>query len=176
MKVVLTGGTGFIGSHVLAELQEHGHEVTALVRNEADAESSPPAAPRRPWSTSTTGRRSWSCCGGRTAPSTLPAPVTTPAPTWIPPWSMRRSRPSPAPASPTSTSVVCGSTGPTPRSPRSPRSMRRRWWPGRSRSNAACSTRATCAESSSPPASRTATAAEAFPGCCSAHPETTPAT
>ena len=39
MKVVLTGGTGFIGSHVLAELQEHGHEVTALVRNEADAET-----------------------------------------------------------------------------------------------------------------------------------------
>jgi nucleoside-diphosphate-sugar epimerase len=39
MKVVLTGGTGFIGSHVLAELQKHGHEVTALVRNEADAET-----------------------------------------------------------------------------------------------------------------------------------------
>jgi nucleoside-diphosphate-sugar epimerase len=39
MKVVLTGGSGFIGSHVLTELQEHGHEVTALVRNEADAET-----------------------------------------------------------------------------------------------------------------------------------------
>jgi nucleoside-diphosphate-sugar epimerase len=39
MKVALTGGTGFIGSHVLAELQAHGHEVTALVRNEADAET-----------------------------------------------------------------------------------------------------------------------------------------
>jgi nucleoside-diphosphate-sugar epimerase len=39
MKVALTGATGFIGSHVLAELQEHGHEVTALVRNEADAET-----------------------------------------------------------------------------------------------------------------------------------------
>jgi nucleoside-diphosphate-sugar epimerase len=37
MKVALTGGTGFIGSHVLTELQDHGHEVTALVRNEADA-------------------------------------------------------------------------------------------------------------------------------------------
>ncbi len=38
-KVALTGATGFIGSHVLAELQEHGHEVSALVRNEADAEA-----------------------------------------------------------------------------------------------------------------------------------------
>src|SRR6476659_424798 len=39
MKVALTGGTGFIGSHVLAELQAHDHEVSALVRNEADAET-----------------------------------------------------------------------------------------------------------------------------------------
>src|SRR6185295_9552009 len=28
-----------IGSHVLTELREHGHEVTALVRNEAEAEA-----------------------------------------------------------------------------------------------------------------------------------------
>jgi nucleoside-diphosphate-sugar epimerase len=39
MKVALTGATGFIGSHVLAELQQHGHEVTALVRDDADAET-----------------------------------------------------------------------------------------------------------------------------------------
>jgi nucleoside-diphosphate-sugar epimerase len=39
MKVALTGATGFIGSHVLAELQGHGHEVTALVRGDADAET-----------------------------------------------------------------------------------------------------------------------------------------
>jgi nucleoside-diphosphate-sugar epimerase len=39
MKVALTGGTGFIGSHVLAELQDHGHEVTALVRDDAGAEA-----------------------------------------------------------------------------------------------------------------------------------------
>jgi len=37
MKVALTGATGFIGSHVLAELQAHGHEVTALVRDDAQA-------------------------------------------------------------------------------------------------------------------------------------------
>jgi nucleoside-diphosphate-sugar epimerase len=39
MNVTLTGSTGFIGSHILTELQEHGHEVTALVRDDAQAES-----------------------------------------------------------------------------------------------------------------------------------------
>src|SRR4051794_20637888 len=39
MKVALTGSTGFIGSHVMTELQGHGHEVTSLVRNDADAET-----------------------------------------------------------------------------------------------------------------------------------------
>ena len=38
MKVVLTGATGFIGSHVLADLHKHGHEVTALVREDAQAD------------------------------------------------------------------------------------------------------------------------------------------
>ena len=34
MKVVLTGATGFIASHVLADLDTHSHEVTALVRDD----------------------------------------------------------------------------------------------------------------------------------------------
>jgi nucleoside-diphosphate-sugar epimerase len=38
MKVALTGATGFIGSHVQTELQEHGHEVTALVRDDTQAD------------------------------------------------------------------------------------------------------------------------------------------
>jgi len=38
MKVALTGGTGFIGSHVLSELRSRGHEVTALVRDDAQAD------------------------------------------------------------------------------------------------------------------------------------------
>ena len=39
MKVALTGATGFVGSHVLTELQGRGHEVTALVRNDAQADT-----------------------------------------------------------------------------------------------------------------------------------------
>ena len=37
MKVALTGATGFIGSHVLAELRQHGHEVAALVPDDTHA-------------------------------------------------------------------------------------------------------------------------------------------
>jgi nucleoside-diphosphate-sugar epimerase len=39
MNVALTGATGFIGSHILRELQAHGHDVTALVRNDAQAQT-----------------------------------------------------------------------------------------------------------------------------------------
>src|SRR3984885_3799425 len=39
MQVALTGGTGFIGSHILTELQAHGHQVTALVRDDAQADT-----------------------------------------------------------------------------------------------------------------------------------------
>ncbi len=37
MRVVLTGATGFVGSHVLADLHKHGHEVIALVRDDTQA-------------------------------------------------------------------------------------------------------------------------------------------
>lgn len=36
VKVVLTGATGFIGSHILTELLGHGHDVTALVRDDPE--------------------------------------------------------------------------------------------------------------------------------------------
>src|SRR5689334_11197727 len=39
MKVILTGATGFIGSHVLADLYKHGHEVIALVRDNLQAQT-----------------------------------------------------------------------------------------------------------------------------------------
>lgn len=39
MNVVLTGATGFIGSHILTELEAHGHQVTALVRDDSQADS-----------------------------------------------------------------------------------------------------------------------------------------
>lgn len=37
MKILLTGGTGFIGGAVLGRLLEEGHEVTAVVRSESSA-------------------------------------------------------------------------------------------------------------------------------------------
>ena len=36
MKVLVTGGTGFLGSHVAQQLGEQGHEVRALVRQTSD--------------------------------------------------------------------------------------------------------------------------------------------
>jgi nucleoside-diphosphate-sugar epimerase len=39
MKVALTGATGFVGSHVLTKLHQRGHDVMALVRNDAEADT-----------------------------------------------------------------------------------------------------------------------------------------
>ena len=136
MNVALTGATGFIGSHVLAEFQEHGHEVTALVRDDAQADVVPPVAPSRPWSTSTTDRRSPPCSAVQMEPSTQPVPATPPAQPWMRQWWMPRSMRSRAPASRTSTSAVSGCTAPTRPSPSSPLSMHLRWCRGRNRSNA----------------------------------------
>jgi nucleoside-diphosphate-sugar epimerase len=38
LNVTLTGSTGFIGSHILTDLLVHGHEVTAIVRDSAQAD------------------------------------------------------------------------------------------------------------------------------------------
>ena len=37
MKVALTGATGFVGSHILTDLCKNGHEVTAIVSDDARA-------------------------------------------------------------------------------------------------------------------------------------------
>jgi nucleoside-diphosphate-sugar epimerase len=47
MRVALTGATGYVGSHILTELRERGHDVLALVRDDAqfDAVASRGATP-----------------------------------------------------------------------------------------------------------------------------------
>jgi nucleoside-diphosphate-sugar epimerase len=45
MRVALTGATGFIGSHILSDLLEHGHEVTALVREDPETVAARGATP-----------------------------------------------------------------------------------------------------------------------------------
>ena len=134
MRVALTGATGFIGSHVLTELDEHGHEVTALVRDDGQADIVATRGAAHPVVDLYDRPAVCSLRTMPTGPSTLPAPATRPALIRTRRWSTRRSRHSAAPASPISTSRGRGSTGPTPTSARSPRSMRPRWSPGRSRS------------------------------------------
>ena len=128
MKVALTGATGFIGSHVLTELHKRGHDVRALVRNDAQADTVAAAGATagrcRPLR-SARGRPPAQRCGR--ARSIRPAPVTRRAQTSILRWSMPRSTPSPAPTTLTSISAVFGSTGTTLPSARSPRSIHRRF-------------------------------------------------
>lgn len=176
MKVALTGATGFIGSHVLTDLYKHGHDVTALVRNDDQADIVAARGATPTVSTSTIDRQSGASSLMRTGQSTQPVLVTPLAPTSTLQWSTQRSMHSPAPASRISKSAVRGPTAQTPPSPRTHRSMRLRWWRGRNRSNADCLVRRTCAESWSCPASPMVTAAEGFPGYFSARHETPRAT
>jgi uncharacterized protein len=46
MKIALIGATGFVGTAVLAELLQRGHDITALVRNPARLAAQPRLAPR----------------------------------------------------------------------------------------------------------------------------------
>jgi nucleoside-diphosphate-sugar epimerase len=39
MNIALTGSTGFVGSHILQELVTNGHNVTAIVQNDVQAEA-----------------------------------------------------------------------------------------------------------------------------------------
>jgi uncharacterized protein YbjT (DUF2867 family) len=135
MKVALTGATGFIGPHILTELREHGHEVTALFRDaaQADIAKARGATPvvidlydRRAVTSllaDADGAIHTASPGDATSAGLDSAVVDAVAAT----------------ASPTSKSAACGSTGTTPPSPRTLPSMRLRWWRGRSRSNAGCS-------------------------------------
>ena len=175
MNVALTGATGFIGSHVLTELQQHGHEVTALVRDDARAEtvaSRRYAGRRRPPRPIGGRERAARCRRGdpcRRARASRRAPDSTRR---LP---MRRSTHSPAAASPSPTSAACGSTGTTPGSadasaPDPPALVA--WQRPIERAGAR---RAAHARSRDRGRRRSVTAVAGSPGCCSARRATTPA-
>jgi uncharacterized protein YbjT (DUF2867 family) len=113
MRIALTGATGFIGSHVLTELQGHGHEVTALVRNGAQAEALAARGATatvvdlydRPAVAKVLGDMDGA------VHTASPGDATRRS-------SMQPSMPSQEAASHTSTSAACGSTVPTPLSAR----------------------------------------------------------
>jgi len=46
MRVLLTGGSGFIAAHVLDNLLEHGHSVVTTVRSQAKADKIKDAHPK----------------------------------------------------------------------------------------------------------------------------------
>jgi hypothetical protein len=91
MKVALTCATGFIGSHVRADLHKHGHEVTALVRGDTQADTVA-ARGATPAVAGLYDRPTVSkLLGSADAAIHRAAPATPPARTWTPPWSTRAS-------------------------------------------------------------------------------------
>ncbi|MEZ4290865.1 MAG: NAD(P)-dependent oxidoreductase [Myxococcota bacterium] len=60
MRILVTGGTGFIGSHTIRALLSAGHDVKLLVRNEEKA--------RRLWADEPGCSRIWSSASSPPAP------------------------------------------------------------------------------------------------------------
>ena len=51
MKLLLTGATGRVGSHLLPRLVAQGHDVRAVARARSPPSASRPPAPSRCWPT-----------------------------------------------------------------------------------------------------------------------------
>jgi uncharacterized protein YbjT (DUF2867 family) len=145
MKVALTGATGFIGSHILTELHEHGHEVTALVRddNQADVVAAHGATPSvvdlhdRPSVASLLGDADGAihtASPGDATSANLDSAVVDAA--------IEAFAGTGKPYLHISGLWIYGAT---PTSARSRPSTRPRWCPGRSRSSDVCSPRPACA-------------------------------
>ena len=152
MHVALTGATGFIGSHVLTELREHGHDVTALVRNDDQAQ----VVAARGASAAVVDLYDRPAVVGRLR--SADAAIHTASPGDATSADLDAAMVDAAieafagtgkPYLHISGAWVYGANRRHHRG--APRSIRPQWWPGGSRSNADCSTRATCAASSSSP-------------------------
>ena len=66
MKIALIGGTGFVGSAILKEALDRGHEVTAIVRHTENYSPIRSFILRKETSTTPMRRPAWS-------PSTMPS-------------------------------------------------------------------------------------------------------
>ena len=175
MKVALTGATGFIGSHVLTELQDHGHEVTGLVRDASQVD----ILAGRGATANVIDLYDRAAVAGVLGHSDAAIHTASPGDATsadmdaaVVDAAIEAFAGTGKPFLDISGSWVYGSNRSI--SEESP-FARRRSWRGRSRSKAECSQRPTCAGSWSSPVPPTATAEEQSPERSSVHPATMPA-